>query len=481
MLFNSFDFIFVFLPIVFIGYFVLNRFNTTAGKLWLLVSSFIFYSYINPIFLPILLGSIVVNYLLGVSITKSSQRVRKKWLLTVGIVFNVSLLGFFKYYDFFIANINTVFQTDFNFLNLALPLAISFYTFQQIAYLVDSYKREVIENRFLNYALFIAFFPQLIAGPIVHHKEMMPQYTDIAKKRINWENISKGLFIFAIGLFKKVAIADTFAVWANNGYDQAASLTFFDGWITSLSYTFQLYFDFSGYSDMAIGLALLFNIKIPINFNSPYKAVNIKDFWRRWHITLSRFLTQYIYIPLGGNRISNMRTYINIFIIFFISGFWHGAGWTFILWGSMHGVAMIIQRAWSNMGMRMNWILAWFITFMFINATWVFFRASDFQTALQVLKSMIGLNGFAVPETLASGFNWQLAGEQLYQFTLSGDLWQTLIYIIGAFIIVLFTKNAMQLTQNLKPNPLYAIFAAVLFIIASLQLNEVSEFLYFNF
>ena len=273
------------------------------------------------------------NYTIGSGLAKNSNNRYRKEVLTIGIVANLLLLGYFKYSDFFITNINSVLNTDMSLLHLALPLAISFFTFQQISYLVDSYRKETHEYDFLNYALFVTFFPQLIAGPIVHHKEMMPQFANVRNKVKNYRNIAIGLFIFSIGLFKKVVIADTFALWATAGFDNAEVLTLLEAWATSLSYTFQLYFDFSGYTDMAIGIALLFNIKLPINFNSPYKALDIQDFWRRWHMTLSRFLKDYIYIPLGGSRKGNYRTYTNLMGTFIIGGLWHGAGWTFVFWG----------------------------------------------------------------------------------------------------------------------------------------------------
>lgn len=272
----------------------------------------------------------------------SDKKLNKKFILIFGICLNIALLGYFKYADFFIDNLNFTLNLDINSLNLALPLALSFVTFQQIAYLTDCYKARIakdsknsdevykIDKNFLNYCTFITFFPQLIAGPIVHHKEMIPQFASFKNKFINYRNLSLGLFIFSIGLFKKVVLADTFALVANAGFANTAMLNFIEAWATSLSYTFQLYFDFSGYCDMAIGLALMFNIKLPINFNSPYKSLNIQEFWRRWHITLGRFLTKYLYFPLGGSRVSNKRTYLNLMIVFLISGLWHGAGWTFV-------------------------------------------------------------------------------------------------------------------------------------------------------
>ena len=284
------------------------------------------------------------NFLIGTAINKMTV---KKPLLIIGIIGNVAVLGYYKYVDFILSTVNTVAHTNFTLLHIMLPLAISFFTFQQIAYLVDTYKGETAHYNFISYALFVTFFPQLIAGPIVHHKEMMPQFEDTTNKKINYENIAKGLFIFCIGLTKKVAIADTFAVWANDGFANYTLLSNAEVWFTSLAYSMQLYFDFSGYCDMAIGIALLFNIKLPVNFFSPYKALSVQQFWRQWHMTLGRFLTQYIYIPLGGSRKGSLRTYVNVFAIFFISGLWHGAGWTFIIWGTAHGLAVITNRLWE--------------------------------------------------------------------------------------------------------------------------------------
>ena len=376
MLFNSYEFIFIFLPITFCIYFYLNKKRLTeASKGFLVFSSLFFYSWWNLAYLPLILSSLLFNYVIGNSIAKSdddvkarkkSKKVSRKSMLSIGITANLGLLGYFKYSDFLIENVNYTLSTEIPLLDLALPLAISFFTFQQIAYLVDSYRRETKEYDFLNYTIFVTFFPQLIAGPIVHHKEMMPQFANVRAKLINYKNIALGLFIFSIGLFKKVVIADSFSVWANAGFDIASKLNLFEAWVTSLSYTFQLYFDFSGYTDMAIGLALLFNIKLPINFNSPYKAINIQDFWRRWHITLSRFLRDYIYIPLGGNRKGSFCTASNLMATFVLGGIWHGAGWTFIFWGVLHGLALIIHRFWNQLGVKLWPWFSWLITFNFI-------------------------------------------------------------------------------------------------------------------
>jgi D-alanyl-lipoteichoic acid acyltransferase DltB (MBOAT superfamily) len=333
MLFNSYEFIFLFLPFsVFIYFFLCQIRLTIISKLWLLLASLFFYSWWNVTFLPLILISIFLNFALGVTIAGNNPVAVKsrKALLSAGIILNIGFLGYFKYAGFFVDNINLLFKTAIPAQQVLLPLAISFFTFQQITYLLDSYHGTIQEYNFLNYSIFVTFFPQLIAGPIVHHSEVMPQLESLRNKVKNYGNIAKGLFIFNIGLFKKVIIADTLRLWADKGFGTASDLNFWEGWITSLSYTFQIYFDFSGYTDMAIGAALLFNIKLPTNFNSPYKAANIRDFWRRWHITLTRFLRNYIYTPLGGNRCSESRIYTNVLITFLIGGFWHGAGWTFL-------------------------------------------------------------------------------------------------------------------------------------------------------
>jgi len=292
------------------------------------------------------------NYIIGNSLNTTKKKISNKHLLIFGIFTNLSLLAYFKYYDFFISNINYIFNTNLTLLHLLLPLAISFFTFQQISYLVDSYKQETKEYDFLNYAFFVSFFPQLIAGPIVHHKEMMPQFLSKFSLVIKHKNIALGIFIFIIGLFKKVYIADKLAIMSTNGFNASQALNTLEAWTTSLSYTLQLYYDFSGYTDMAIGIALLFNIKLPINFNTPYKALSIQDFWKRWHITLSKFLRDYIYIPLGGNRVPEGRIYINPNDYFFIR--WHGAGITFIFWGFLHGFALIINHIWKRLNIKMN-------------------------------------------------------------------------------------------------------------------------------
>ncbi|OZM57699.1 membrane-bound O-acyltransferase family protein [Lottiidibacillus patelloidae] len=485
MLFNSYEFIFVFLPIVFIVYFLLNKLsNSIYSKVWLVTCSLFFYSWWNVAYLPLIVGSLIFNFIVGTLLVNGNIK-RNKLLLTFGILINVFLLGYFKYADFFIANINTLFENDYNLLHLVLPLAISFFTFQQIAYLVDSYRREYDGYNFLDYSLFVTFFPQLIAGPIVHHKEMMPQFETKENKKIDLRNISLGMFIFFIGLFKKVVIADSFAVWATKGFDEPYTLTFFEGWLTSLSYTMQLYFDFSGYCDMAIGAALLFNIRLPLNFNSPYKSLDIQDFWRRWHMTLGRFLTKYLYIPLGGNRQGELRTYVNILTIFLISGLWHGAGWTFVFWGFLHGLATVIHRIWKRFGYTMNKYIAWFITFNFVNIAWVFFRANSWADAERVLTAMIGLNGFSLPEIYITVFEkiTTINVDIGTTFFLKGLIEPTEAFLYTAvfLLVVVSTKNSFERMNNFKGTTKESIWLAITTAIAIMSLTKVSEFLYFNF
>lgn len=488
MLFNSYEFIFLFLPITFFVYYWLSKNRLTqASKAWMVFVSLFFYSWWNIIYLPLILGSILFNFAIGSTITKMGletvkKGISRKALLTFGIVGNVLLLAYFKYMDFFIANANRVLGTQWDMMHIVLPLGISFFTFTQIAYLVDAYRDEVREMDYLNYTLFVTFFPHLLAGPILHHKEMMPQFDSLKSKVVNYKNIAAGLFLFTIGLFKKVIIADTFAEWANLGFDKAETLNMIEAWATSLSYTFQLYFDFSGYTDMALGIALLFNIRLPINFNSPYKARNIQDFWRRWHITLSRFLRDYIYIPLGGNRNGEFRTYANLFTVFLVGGLWHGASWMFVIWGGLHGIAIVIHRAWQTFGMKMNTLLAWFITFNFINITWIFFRAVEWKDALKVLSGMFFGDAILSAKLESSLFYLKSFGIEFGQFMVHlGGHRSTLIWIIAAIAFVLLAPNSNTLTKQLKPNPWYWFATFAVLFYALMNLAKQSEFLYFNF
>ena len=459
MLFNSYQFIFIFLPFTLIGYFILSKKSNIISKLFLIFVSLFFYSWWNFIYLPIIIFSILFNY----NISKILYRYNQKTILFISIILNLSLLGYFKYRDFFVENINYIFDSNFTLLHLALPLAISFFTFQQISYLVDCYKKDIKEYNFLDYTLFVTFFPQLIAGPIVHYREMIPQFNKNSNLTKNYHNIALGIFIFSIGLFKKVAIADTFGGWVDSGFDTSTRLNIFEAWSTSLSYTFQLYFDFSGYTDMAIGSALLFNITLPTNFNSPYKSYNIQEFWRRWHITLSNFLRDYIYIPLGGSRVGLFQTNINILITFLLAGLWHGASWLFVFWGFLHGLALVIYNLWDKFSFRLNRYISWFITFNFINISWVFFRAKEWEDAIKILKSMIDINSI-------KDINFSI---NIYK----------IIAILLAFFIILILQNSNYYIKHFKYsiyNLLFIIISIVSFHFISITYSK-SIFLYFNF
>lgn len=462
MLFNSFEFLFLFLPLAIVGYYFLVKLKYWQfSKVWLVAASLGFYSYWNINFLPVLVFSLLFNYTVSHFLIKG----RNVWLLTFGIAVNVGLLGYFKYYDFFLENLQLVTGGTYRFLKLALPLGISFFTFQQIAFLVDHYKHKAKLSGFIDYSLFVCFFPQLIAGPIVHHGEMMPQFEDLSTRRWNDEHVAKGMFIFINGLAKKVLVADTLAVWASAGFDDLVDPNVIEAWFSSLAYTFQLYFDFSGYTDMAIGLGLIFNIKLPFNFNSPYKAVNIQDFWRRWHMTLSRFLRDYLYIPFGGSRKGEGRTYVNLFLTFLIGGIWHGAGWTFVFWGVLHGIATIIHRIWGRFGIQMNKGLAWVTTFLFVNFAWVFFRAANWGDATKIIKAMFGLGN--------SGMSFGLE-------RLGGDV-LSYIWLMGALVLVLFLPNSNTIQERLQPRFGWGVTMIALGVVAILSMYKVSEFIYFGF
>lgn len=486
MLFNSYIFIFIFLPITFFIYFHLNQKRLTElSKGFLVACSLFFYSWWNIIYLPLILCSLTFNFMIGWQLSKDTARNRffsKKVILILAVSVNILLLGYFKYTDFLIVNCNKIIDADLPVLNLALPLAISFYTFQQIAYLVDSYRGETKEYDFLNYAVFVTFFPQLIAGPIVHHSEMMPQFKNIRHKIINYKNITVGVLLFSIGVFKKVIIADTFAVWATKGFDVTPQLNFFEAWTTSLSYTFQLYFDFSGYTDMAVGAALLFNIRLPVNFNSPYKALSIHDFWRRWHITLSNFLRDYIYFPLGGNRKGNLQTYNNILVTFLLGGLWHGAGWTFVFWGFLHGMALIVHRVWKSFDLKMNVILAWLITFNFINIAWIFFRAKTFEDAVKVLKGMLTVDSSTFTLLKAKvlffinpGMNIAVWIKRIVDQT---DIFS---WLILSLLIVIIAKNSVELVESYHKKKTFIVYVSILLSISLINFSKVTEFIYFNF
>lgn len=485
MLFNSGIYIFIFLPLVLAGWFTLTaRGMTRAARTFLVLASLFFYGWWNPAYVPLLAVSIGVNFATGSLLTRSAwPQARRKALLAAGILFNVALIGYFKYTDFLLGTLNATLDTHFTLLRIALPLAISFFTFQQIAYLVDSYHGKVGKHGLLDYSLFVVYFPQLIAGPIVHHGEMMPQFKQERRLHFHWHEFSQGLFLFFLGLFKKAALADTFAQWANLGFDGTAELTLLPAWAASLSYTLQLYLDFSGYTDMALGSALMMNIRLPVNFNSPYKATSIQDFWGRWHMTLARFLRDYVYIPLGGNRVDAWKVYRNILIVFAVSGIWHGAGWTFVAWGMLHGLAMAAHRAWKRAGLAMPAILGWFVTFMFINATWVVFRAHTFADALRMLKGMAGLSGVMLPAGLAEqlGFlkDWGVEFGLPFLHIQGNNKMIALITLL--LLVVWLGRNSMQLKERFRPDMAHALAMGALAWVALMSLTRAHEFLYFQF
>jgi alginate O-acetyltransferase complex protein AlgI len=459
MLFNSYPFMFGFLPIVLAGYFILNRLRLTlCAKVWLTLASLVFYGYWNIKYVPLILLSILFNYVMGHFIHSTTAKLRRP-LLIFSLSTNILLLSYYKYTDFFIENWNEVTASNLSLHHLILPLGISFFTFTQIAYLVDVYRNQAREYNLLNYTLFVTFFPHLISGPILHHKDMMPQFDKLRNKVWNWNNIRKGTLFFSIGLGKKVILADTLAGYADNGF--AAATYFVDSWVAILSYTLQIYYDFSGYTDMAIGIALLFNIHLPQNFNEPYRAVSIRDFWRRWHITLSHFLRDYIYIPLGGNRKSFWISIRNVIITFLLGGFWHGAGWLFILWGLLHGVGQAVEKCWGRWGFSLPKWLSWLLTFIFVNITWVFFRAEHISQAFRLLKGMSGLNGVSLQSI--------------------GSLKWAIILILILMTIILWNPLHLLNKRNFQYSWKTAFVMAFIILFSLLFFSRITTFLYFNF
>jgi len=486
MLFSSYLFLFVFLPITFCGYFLVAKFvNASASRVFLVIASLVFYAQWNVAYLLLIGSSIIVNFLVGGQLLKIDIGGRHRgWLYFLGIAFNLGLLGYFKYYDFFIVNFNAIAGTSIPIQNILLPLAISFFTFQQIAFLTERYKGRGDKYSFVDYSLFVAFFPQLIAGPIVQPKDTLRQFSAAGAGILNQRNIFAGLMLFSIGVFKKVVIADSLVAVVATGFDvadPALAISSIDAWIVALAYTFQLYFDFSGYTDMALGLGLLFNIRLPINFNSPYKALSIQDFWRRWHITLSNFLRDHLYIPLGGNRVGLSRTYVNLFTTFLLGGLWHGAGWTFVIWGAMHGTGLCIHRYWSELGMKLPKVLAWLITMVFVITAWVFFRATDFDLAMRIIYAMYDFGGLF--GEIVAVLNGDVLS-QLSQF----DSWIA-VKLIACAAICVGLKNSIELVfARMQKESLVFPFwqlaglAAMLVVgVLSISLQEYTEFIYFNF
>ena len=486
MLFNSYIFVLVFLPITLIGYFMLNKINqNTISKIFLIVMSLYFYAYFNYSYLIIILTSILFNYVIGKLLHKITNKNYRIICLIMGLVFNIGVLFYFKYYDFFISNINYLLHTDFNLKHLLLPLGISFFTFQQLSYVIDCYKNTADEYPFVDYALFVTFFPQLIAGPIVLHSETISQFNNKENHRFKPSNMNKGLYAFSLGMAKKVLVADTLGLLVNDGFANIQGLGTIMAMIVMLSYTLQIYFDFSGYCDMAYGLGLMFNIEIPMNFNSPYKAIDIQDFWRRWHITLSRFLTTYIYIPLGGSRKGKLRTYINTMIVFFISGLWHGANYTFIIWGLMHGIAMCINRFIKPYAKSVPNFIKWFINFVFINITWIFFRADTLNDAWLFIKELFNPNNNIDVTMLSKLVREEFVLPLMLKNIVITDGYKSLVFalimISVLLITVLICKNTYELSKKFSTNCISIILIIIIALWSITSFAGVSTFLYFNF
>jgi alginate O-acetyltransferase complex protein AlgI len=487
MLFNSHEFVFLFLPATAAVFFLLGGSGCRRFAIsWLIAASVFFYGYWNPAYLPLLLGSVLVNYFIGTALTSHKRR----WLLTAGIVLNLGVLGYFKYANFFIENLSFL---SLSHIHVVLPIAISFLTFEQVAYLVDTYRGRAPRSDFLRYCLFVTFFPRLIAGPIVRAQEILPQFDRLSFVTFSTTQVASGLTIFVIGLFKKVIFADHVASYATEVFqtaEEGGALTFWDAWGGVLAFTVQIYFDFSGYSDMAIGLARMFGISLPLNFNSPYKAGNIIDFWRRWHMTLSRFLRDYLYISLGGDRKGKARQYVNLMITMLLAGLWHGAGWTFVAWGALHGFYLIINHAWrsarSAFGhdpINSTWwgrATARMVTLIAVVLAWTLFRAESFTGAMNVLTGMTGANGAGGISTSLLGY---LIAPMLLLVCCVAPNSQELVDRVGDASMERLGKVRRDYAIALcwKPNLRWAVAVGLMFYVALVALTKNSEFVYFQF
>lgn len=485
MLFNSFAFIFVFAPITLIAYYLLNHFEKYDWAKWaLIMASFIFYGSGKWQLCFLLGASIVVNFFLQHRIVDSIKH--RKLLAVIGVIINLIPLYYFKYLNFSIRIIDKFVQGELSALDIALPLGISFFTFQQISVIVDSVKENSKKLSFTNYALFVSFFPQLVAGPIVLHDEMMPQFESLEKRKFNSENFYDGLIYFFLGLTKKVLIADRFALLADTGFEAANGLNSLSAIIVIVSYTLQIYFDFSGYCDMAMGLGRMFNVELPVNFNSPYKAKTIKEFWDRWHMTLTRFLTHYVYFPLGGSRRGKGRTYINVLIVFLVSGIWHGASFLFIFWGLLHGIAMVVYRFGRKFWDKLPKVLMQAITFIFVALAWVFFRAAYFGQAFSlILHAFIGgLGGVSegLSNALCEGSIADLVlVTSLGQGTAVAEKVLTVIWIVAGLLICFCAPSSHEIVRDKSRNKSFDIMLMILAAWCVVRFSQFSSFIYFNF
>lgn len=503
MLFNSVEFLLAFFPIVLVvwyGIWAIGRkckkqrlrqvVFPAIAKYFLLIASLFFYSYFKPEYLLIILSSILINYAISLEFRRLNQReALRKLLLIVAIAFNIAVIGYYKYWDFAASNINNAFGSALPLNHVVLPLGISFFTFQQLSFVIDSYTKEdgAVYN-LMDYALFVCYFPQLIAGPIVTHDELVPQFEAKDNKKLSADFFSKGLYALALGLSKKVLIADTFGNAVNYGYGHIDELSALSTILVILAYTFQIYFDFSGYCDMATGCALMMNIKLPKNFDSPYRSLSITEFWKRWHMTLTRFFTRYIYIPLGGNRKGTIRTLLNVMIVYLCSGIWHGANWTFILWGVMHGVACCADRLTHKYTEKWHPVIRWIITFVFINITWVYFRAESVEQANHLLQRLLCWEQGSIDTSLLECFF--LPQFKMLLMLLKTDFWNVYQQAINLSVLAFYAfalwasvnmKNTNERIEQFRPSVWNATMTVFLLVTALVATSGVSTFLYFNF
>ena len=475
MIFSTYRFIFTFLPVTFAGYYILNHFRYySMGKIWLVLCSLYFYAQGSPAFFPFFLASITGNYLVGTKLIamEGEQKRQRKLLLAVGLLGNIGLLGYYKYTDFFIENWNALTGSDLALKHIILPIGISFFTFQLIAYLVDCYRGEMHQYDFVNYLLFITFFPQLIVGPIVHHSEVVPQFENEKNLKLNFDHIALGLFLFSVGCAKKILLADPMTTNAEaffNSIPKNAPLL--RTWFCSIEYTISYYFDLSAYGDMAIGLGWMFNIAIPQNFDSPYKARNFQDYWRRWHMTLSRFLSAYIFRSVYKKDSRWRNYYAATMVTFFVSGFWHGAGWTFVVWGIVNGALVCAASYMKRKNLSLPAVLAFPMTWIGVVACRVLFVANSFKDAGRVYRGMLN---FA---SLGSS-----AGEWFH--TIASFISQR--HMIGLRLVIgiaicWFLPNSKKMGETFRPTWKNLLFAAALLTCCLINMNKVVQFLYFQF
>ena len=483
MLFNSYIFILLFLPVTLIGYYAVNRWSHKAGEAWLLVMSLWFYGYFNPWYLLLIGGSILCNYMFSGLLNRRGTS-GGKGLLAFAVACNVLLIFYFKYYDFFIENINALFHANHALKHILLPLGISFFTLQQISFVIDSYYGRTADYGFLEYALFVSFFPQLVAGPIVLHDELIPQFRDAGKKQVQAENLSAGIMQFTLGLAKKMLIADRLGTAVDTAFADIAGASSAELVLAVFAYTFQIYFDFSGYSDMAVGLGKMFNLTLPMNFDSPYKSLSVAEFWKRWHMTLNRFFTRYLYIPLGGSEGTLTRTLLNTMIVFAVSGVWHGANHTFVLWGILHGIAVCVNRMTEASWSRLPRAIRLVTTFLFVSFAWGLFRAESLSQYAEICGRILSFSGGGSGDAVLAAF--RIPCFRMLLSVLQVPYTDHGVYLLSALVLFAFVSLICLCTENnyrrsyTCNNKTFAwTFLLLLFCIISL--GKVSVFLYFNF